>query len=1375
MTNDQAVRTGLDGLRQQLKLVLPEDRFPLRRRWQQLMRSRYPADPGQVQQLQQRIAASSAALIARQEHQPRLELPEELPISQQRDALLADLQQHRVLVVTGETGSGKTTQLPKLCWQAGRGRDGMIGLTQPRRLAAMIIADRLREELAVGEEVVAHAVRFADKRQPSTAIGVLTDGLLLAEASRDRRFQRYDCLIIDEAHERSVTIDLLLALVRQVLRQRDDLQVVITSASIDAQRFADYFSEGLGRPVPIRHVSGRQYPVTIEYRDPGDDELGYLDASIRLIRELPAEGEQGDVLCFLPTERDILEARRRLRDLPGSTVLPLFGRLSPHEQRTIFQPQRGRKVVLATNIAETSVTVPGIRVVVDAGLARMKRYQAHSRTERLPVEPISQASCLQRSGRAGRIAPGRCIRLYSERDFDTRSAFTDPEILRSNLAGVMLQVVGLGLGDAASLDWLDPPRSGAWQQARQLLLELGAIEQRQRGVVPTAAGCRMAQLPCDPGIARMLLVGATSGVADAIATIAAFCSVQDPRLRPVGEEGKADQAQSVFRQESGDLATVLRLWQTYQAHPSTAAQGRFCKQHMLGFRRMREWADVRHQFLVLLREQRLSRRAHPDDAVDLDQVHRSVLAGCLGNVLHYDPEQRCYRSGERQLQLHPGSSLVPRNRQERNQSGQRCPWLLAVEVVETSRLFARLCAPIDPAWVVELAGSLCKRRYGDPFYHGRRGQVVCEERVFWRGLLVQERRLVSAADIDATQAHAVFLREALAQAQIRARVPAIRQNRRLLQRIQGLSDRLRDRSLWCDEQALAEVYGRRLARTGIADDRALQRWLRRQGKGCLHLDPVELVDPQLWQRAEHGYPEQVQLAGRMVPVHYRYAPGDTEDGARIDLRADELERIDPEALERLIPGWLEEQVLLLLKRLPKDQRRRLIPLGDSATRLAARLSQTDRPLCRGLGQLLAEEYGLQPGFQPDVLPDHLRPLVVVQGDAGELARGRDLSLLGGGRRHDPLAALRSQVETGPLVTWPADLPDRIDELGRRAWCGLLRCRAADASTTAKVQLFRYRSGRDRWHSDGVAALLESVLAADLERFAQAGSGRVRVAEAAFDKQGMQRLPALRRALLLAKWHDRDLDGCRDADTFQQLSEACRQGLASDCEAIDRLLAAIADELGQLQRRLRAPVKHLGAAGLQAVLTADSKRLLQGGWCLRLPWRSLERIPVYLAAVRLTMDLSAAQLPRVRESRDSVAAELAALARQCDWRLLQSLGLTALWRQANEQVEEVALAAVGRPVPARREAHPMTCRQRLRAVQQALDEQRQMVETEREPLLRIRPFLQRADQGPVRDRLLADVDEQLRRYPAYELGADLEQQAEDLRACLAAARRFLDVG
>ncbi|MHC5068090.1 MAG: ATP-dependent RNA helicase HrpA, partial [Planctomycetota bacterium] len=654
-----------------------------------------------------RLADSAALVSARGETALTIAYPEELPVSAARDEVLRHLDQRGVLVLTGETGSGKTTQIPKMLLEAGCGRRGRIACTQPRRVAAQSVGRRLAEELRASGAAVASAVRFADQTADDTLIAVMTDGLLLAEAGRDRELLRYDAIVIDEAHERSLNIDVLLGLVRDLRRRRPELRVVITSATIDAERFAAYFADEHG-PAPVVAVSGRGYPIEVEYHPPADADLGYLEAAITALRELHTSAEAGDVLCFLPTERDILEAQRRLRGEAGMSVLPLFGRLNAGEQQRVFAPARGRKVVLATNIAETSITVPGIRYVVDTGLARIKRFVPSARTERLPVEAVAQASLNQRMGRAGRTGPGLCLRLFDQADAAGRPEFGVAEIRRSNLAGVLLQHLHMGLGDPEVFPWLEEPTHGAWQQARLMLDELGALDDERRKL--TAVGRRLARIPADPHISRMLLAGVDEGAAHEVCTLAAFLSVQDPRLRPVGEEGKADQAHAAWHHEAGDLVTVLTLWQAYQEQPSHGARARFAKANYLGYRRMREWADVRHQLWQALREDRavgaLPSQAHAADAWPIDAIHRALLAGMLGNVMYYDQRERCYRaSGNRLVRIHPGSALRAGRDAERR-AAKRAPsppWLVACEVVETSRLFGRLCAPIDPAWIEQLA------------------------------------------------------------------------------------------------------------------------------------------------------------------------------------------------------------------------------------------------------------------------------------------------------------------------------------------------------------------------------------------------------------------------------------------------------------------------------------------------------------------------------------------------------------------------------------------------------------------------------------------------------------------------------------------------
>jgi len=1059
----------------------------------------------------QRLDASLAEVARRGAIPLTLTYPDELPVSGKRDEVSAALRARGCLVLTGETGSGKTTQLPKMLLAAGYGRRGLIALTQPRRVAAIALARRIAEECQAPEGAIVHSVRFDDRATADTLVRVMTDGLLLAEVARDRDLTRYDALILDEAHERGLNTDVLLGLCVQLRRRRPDLALVVASASIAAERFAAYLGDG-GAPAPVVAAQGRAFPVELRWRAPGDDDEqgrdgGYLGLAVETVREVhrglgglggavtrsnskqPGEdgkmasvpgspGCTGDILCFLPTERDILDASRRLKDEPGLTVLPLFSRLTPQEQQRVFHPARGRKVVLATNIAETSLTIPGIGVVVDTGLARMKRYQPSTRTERLPIEAVSQASCVQRAGRAGRTGPGVCIRLYAEEDFAAREPFTQPELLRANLAGVVVQCLDLGVGEPEAFPWLDAPAPGAWHQARRLLDELGAIESVDGQTRLTRMGRQLAALPADPAVARILLAGIDEGVPHEACTIAAFLSVQDPRVRPPGKEAAADAGQRPFQHEAGDLASVLRLWDRYQAQPSNSARSRFCEQAFLGFRRMREWADVRHQLWGVLRERRdlaarLPAQGHAAEAWPLDRVHRSVLAGMLGNVLMWDRTQRAWRgAGERLLQLHPGSALRAGEREGKERrdgkegkegsggregrdgtSGAVAPhrarvldWVVACEVVDTGRVYARMCAPIDPEWVVQLAGDRVKRSHADAHWDDQRRQVVCRETVTWKGLPVRAGRLIPYDRIDPIDATRVFIRQALCSAAsadaegddagLDRDFPVLRRNRGVLDQVRGLRDRLRDGTLFVDHSWMESFYAERLLPGSPPSDRAqvggpadrwagggasgavasgsptaqvgpsdrltggsaeprpiasadsLRRFIREHGEDRLALSAGDLIDPALVARADADFPGAIVISNRRLDLRWRFLPGDEADGASVHLVESQLAGLDLGRLAWGVPGWLAGVAEAAVKALPKDLRRALHPTAEAAAVIATTLrtrfgvGSLDLALREAIATRAGVALSQVPPLDTSVAPDCLRLRVVVRGEDG---------------------------------------------------------------------------------------------------------------------------------------------------------------------------------------------------------------------------------------------------------------------------------------------------------------------------------------------------------------------------------------------------------
>jgi len=1300
--------------------------------------------------------------------------PEHLPVSQRREEILDTLRAYPVLVLTGETGSGKTTQLPKMLLELGCER---VALTQPRRVAAVAMAERIREELSASESQVAHAVRFDDRRSRDTVLAVMTDGLLLAEAASDPHFSRWDAIIIDEAHERSLDIDLLLGLIKLAREERPALRVVVSSASIAAERFATYLE------APVIHVSGRTFPVEIVHQPPGDDDVGYLDAAVRWVRDLHEGGGDGDVLVFLPTERDILEAERRLRELPGAVPLPLFGRLTPHEQQRIFQPARGRKIVLSTNIAETSLTIPGIRYVVDTGLARMKRFQPSTRTERLPIEPISRASATQRAGRAGRVEAGICVRLYAEDDLARRDEFTAPEILRSNLAGVLLRCLGSGLGDPTLFPWLDPPAAHAWDQARVLLDELGALspgDDTNTGpfAVLNTLGRSLAQIPADPQVARILVAGMTEGVPHEACTIAAFLSVQDPRVRPLGEEAKADAAQRALAHEAGDLATILRLWDRWQEAETNSRREKLCRDLYLGRRRMREWSDVRHQLWSSLRERRKANlaEAHAPGAWPLERVHRSVLAGMLGNVLLWDAKLGTYRgSGDRQLAVHPGSSLRARESAKAEKNPPKAPWLVACEVVETSRLFARLCAPIDPAWVIELAGDRLRRSHREPRWEARRKQVVVTETLLWRGLPVRDGRAVPFGVIDPLAATKIFLREALGGDEPLG-VPVSDANHAVFAQVRGLRDRLRDPALAVEPEHLAVWYAARFGDACVSTTAELLAWLTTHGDDALRLRLADLVPAETADRAERC-PDGVRIGTQRTPLHYRYAPGSEDDGVTLILSEEQAAQLTLAVLDGLVPGWLPDLCQALLEQLPKDARRALIPLAESSRTLSTQLT----PLCgradlaQALAGLLEEQHGLRGvRFDRRLLPPWLRPRAIVRGTAGVLWQGRDPEFLAAQAEAAPdrLALLKAEWETPPGTGWPGDCPAETVLAGVRGHLALERSRAADGGIAVRRAVHASLGASTAWHRDGLEAALEATLAPELTDWISAPApGGL---SARCDKHLGLSLGAARRQLgCAAAWGAID-SVVRDEEGFALLVGKARAAieLARRDEAmLMRTVAAIE----RIRDRLKQGARQLAAAAAQRAVASDLARLCAQPWAVRLPWNTLRRLDLLAAGLDRRLDAAStggAESIRSEERILRLGGDCAAAFDPSDARWHLALGLAPEARRLRGQLEESALAYAtpGAAVAAARVEAEL--RQSCDKLERAVEAARSRNEAARRRVLEARPLTGRVADPARRTRLERDLDELHRSMPDLTVGADLEAQERAADALVARLRAAL---
>ena len=1377
-----------------------------------------------------RLEASAQEAERRSKLPLRIAYPEQLPVSGARDAILEALARHRCLVLTGETGSGKTTQLPKMLVEAGYGRRGRIAITQPRRVAAIAIADRLRDELQASEALVSHSVRFDDRSGPDTILRVMTDGLLLAELTGDPLLSRCDAVVVDEAHERSLTIDLLLGLLRRLRERRPDLVLVVSSASIAAERFAEYLGDG-GASAPVVAVAGRTFPVEVRWRPPVDEDCGYLGAAVEALRSIHATEGAGDCLCFLPTERDILEADRRLRELPGAVVLPLFSRLTPGEQQRVFRPHAARKLILATNIAETSLTIPGIRFVVDTGLVRLKRYHAASRTERLPIEPTSQASCLQRAGRAGRIEAGVCIRLFGEEDFANRDPFVMPEIQRSNRAGVLLTCIDLGIEDPERFPWLDPPAEHAWRQARLLLEELGALtgsdrsegeafaDQRSQRPSLTGMGRALAAIPADPQIGRILLGGVLEGVPHEACTIAALLSIQDPRVRPVGLEAKADAAHRQFTHEAGDLASVLKLWARFAEAPSAGSRSRLCESGFLGYRRMREWADVRHQLWSSLRQTPQGRQLPAQGFIaenwPLDRVHRAVLSGMLGNVLMYDAHERAYRAGgDRLLHVHPGSALRAGKSDDGRKGPPPLPWLVACEIVQTSRLFARLCAPIDPEWVIALGGDRIKRRHHQAQWSPQRQQVVCLETVTWKGLPVRSGRQVPFERIDPAAATALFVREALVNEDSGIRddgiLAVLAENRQVLAEVRHLRDRLRDPALLVDETWLEEWYRERLGlppaptlataaaavpssdappapaagavapsapevpAPAIASTAALRRHLHASGKDRLRLELSMVVGAQALERAGKLFPTQVLLGGQRLQLRYRFAPGDADDGATLELREAELARIDAGLLAAAVPGWLPAMVEAWLLALPKDARRELIPLARTAQELAEAIGREDAGTAPGaaLYRRLCERLGRIPPLDAQVLPPWTRLRLILRDEQGTvLYQGRDHDALAlqAGAAPDRLARLRLAWETAPTSTWPGDCPWQVEEAGVRGVVALGRTRDQHGQVAVRRTVYATESAASAWHQDGLFASLEAALASELEAWAlrEMPAGPKAVVESALGA----RLGLIRRQLGLSALAELATSPIRTHAVWQEQLLLARSRLAEAQTQVERWLPILADRVQGLRRQLglgaRSPAALAGVVLAQQAL----QRLLGPGWPLRRPFASHAGLESLVAAyaghleqLRTRPEDARRRSQRAQDLIESFDAELGLDA----GRWCQALGLMPQLRELAGGLE-TCLALLLAPTSG---SGAGWAEERLRTgltvLARSLDAQRRRIREMRDQLLDARPLAER--QGlPRRTRTLEQLDRAIKGLPDLSLGADLAQQVVEAQALLARLR------
>jgi len=1029
----------------------------------------------------------------RRDNIPSLTFDPALPISASRQTIVDHIRNKQAVIITGETGSGKTTQIPKMCLAAGRGARGMIALTQPRRIAAVSIASRIAAELGQScGDTVGYKIRFEEKTSPGTLIKVMTDGMLLSETVNDRNLRAYDTIIVDEAHERSLNIDFILGYLRTLLLRRRDLKLIITSATIDTAKFAQAFNSA-----PVVEVSGRMFPVDVRYQpiDPVREEKGemtYVDAAVACVEQLQKERRFEDILIFLPTEQDIREMCERLAKRCSGLILPLFARLSSGAQRLVFAGAEEQKIIVATNIAETSLTIPGIKYVIDSGLARVLEYNPRSQTTGLPVKPISKSSADQRKGRCGRVQNGICIRLYSPEEYGERPLYTTPEILRSNLSGVILRMLSLNLGSPTSFPFIDRPQPKSIRDGIEILRDLGALtraegtDEEERYEL-TPVGKTMSGFPLDPRISRMILESQKEGCLNEMAVIAAGLSIQDPRERPYDKMDQATAAHAKFQHAESDFLGYLQLWNHYsdsiEKMQTQNKLRKFCRDHFLSYRRMMEWRDIYHQILEIVGGSRSSRHRKPAK-IEIDQnvsdkIHRCILSGYLSNIA-FKKEKNFYTAAKsREVMIYPGSGLF-------NRGGQ---WIVAAEIAQTSRLFARNAGNIKNEWLEELGREHCRHIYWGARWEKNRGQVVVSEKVILFGLTIVEQRSVAYDRINPEEAWRVFIREALVRGEVSRKLPFLEHNLALMEKLKNMEDKLRTRGIAADEETVAALYEKKLP--VLSDLRTLLQLIKGRGKDdFLRFTEDDLLagEPDPLELAQH--PDQIKLGNVALPCHYRFEPGQTEDGVTVTVPLGLLTKAATENIERQLPTLLQEKVLQLLKTLPKNIRQKLPHPTQVAKFFCEGHADSENAVAPALSKFLLKEYKLTvpvDAWTPDKLPAHLNIRFRVVDDAGaEISTSRDIAglqkELSETIQTTSLDAYRGQWEKDNLTQWDfGSLPEHIELTGKHGTTGFAYPALQFEDGMIHLRLFSdEREARDS-HETGVAALYSLYFAEKLKQ------------------------------------------------------------------------------------------------------------------------------------------------------------------------------------------------------------------------------------------------------------------------------------------------------
>jgi len=1234
-----------------IRFLLPDamlrDQSYVRRRLSRLQKSRRRTEENAVfselVRLEKKLSASAEERKIRDKHVPRVSFPEELPISSRSQTIIKAIQDNPVVIISGDTGCGKSTQIPKMCLRGGRGVGGMIACTQPRRIAAITIAHRIASELNenLGRSV-GYKIRFRDRTSPEAYIKILTDGMLLAETQSDSWFSSYDTLIIDEAHERSLNIDFLLGIARTLLDKRPELKLIITSATLDTEKFVQAFPYAR-----VIEVSGRQYPVEVEYR-PAESfgkktgDLDYVDLAVKAVHQIKQKKSRGDILVFMPTEQDILETCEQLegKKYPGTTILPLYARLPGTQQGRVYHV-KGAKIVVATNVAETSLTIPGIRYVVDTGLARISQYQPGTRINSLPISPISQSSADQRKGRCGRVEHGICIRLYSEKDYQTRLAFTPPEIMRSNLAEVILRMIDLRLGHPAAFPFVDQPKPKHIKDGYDTLIELGAIQRKDRDYTLTEKGRTMARMPLDPKISCMLLAAAEEGCLREIAIIAAALSIRDPRERPPDKAGQADNAQATFRHPDSDFLTLLNIWDRYQDTlenlTSRSKQRLFCQDHFLSFFRMREWVQVHDQILAILEEQKipLKRQERAEVSTTLyDKIHRSILSGYLSNIAVIK-ERNIYTAAKgREVMVFPGSTLFGKSRS----------WIVAAEMVRTARLYARTAARIDPAWLEHLGRDLCHYSYSDAHWDKDKREVVALERVTLYGLEIIAGRRVSYGRIHPEEAHQIFIQSALVEGKLKYPPAFLKHNLELVKRLTRIEDKLRQRGFLVPDEALAEFYSQRLP--GIFDERSLQKHIDdKGGDDFLKMSKDDLLQNPPDEKKLSAFPDHLEVGDLRLPITYRFSPGETDDGLTLRVPLSMIGDVSQEALEWGVHGQLKDRIASLVKGLPKRYRKLLVPIAEKVNIIFDEIKPREESLYRTLSDFVQRRFQVDipaPAWAEAEISPHLRMRIAVIGPEGkELEASRDLMSLKKKKwptevppSSDRWIRAREEWEKEGITSWSFGfLPENIS-VGPfvTAYPAL-----EPAVGGASIKLFPSKEHAQESHRKGVRSLLFLQFKKDLEFLKQYVALSEEFQTFALYFGGKEAVEKAMMETLQIEAFEKDI---RKEEEFQAYAESLTQGLFALSHSLGEAVQEILSGYNKVRMTLRNIIKSQASSQAVKSLIDEARQelddLMPRDFLTRYSLERLKHIPRYLEALRLRIERGAYNPAKDRSKAEQVS-------------------------------------------------------------------------------------------------------------------------------------------